>query len=74
MDAPRSLAQVRTEAYLGGGDRAAEDRPQKRFPVPVRFSVNADSLEEARDRVRQVIEHGREAHDPDIEWEWSVGS
>ena len=44
-----------------------------RLPVPVRFNVQADSLEEARDKVRQLIEHGRAMHNGDIEWEWTVG-
>ena len=73
MDAPRNVAPVRAEAYVGGGRPAPEAKGQKRLAVPVRFFVNADSLEEARDRVRQVIEHGQAVHDPDIEWEWGVG-
>ena len=46
----------------------------KSLPVPVRFFVRAESLEEARDKVRQVIEHGKADHNGDVEWEWSVGS
>lgn len=68
------LLQVRAEPSAGGHGRLPAEHPQKRLLVPVRFLVKADSLEEARDKVRQVIEHGKEAHDPEIEWEWSAGS
>lgn len=68
------LLRLRAEPYAGGHGRLPAEQPQKKHPVPVRFFVKADSLEEARDKVRQVIEHGKEAHDPQIEWEWSVGS
>ena len=68
------LFQLRAEPYAGGQGRSPAEQPQQKRPVPVRFFVKADSLEEARDKVRQVIEHGKEAHDPEIEWEWSVGS
>jgi hypothetical protein len=44
-----------------------------RLSIPVRFLVAADSLTEARDKVRQLIEHGKEAHNGDIDWEWTVG-
>lgn len=70
----RDLFQLRAEPFARGQGRSAEEQPQKKRPVPVRFFVEADSLEEARDKVRQVIEHGKAAHDPEIEWEWSVGS
>jgi len=41
------------------------------FAVTVRFIVDAENLEEARERVKIVIEHGRSAHDVDVDWEWS---
>jgi hypothetical protein len=68
-----NLFQLRAEPYAGGQGCPSADKPQKKLPVPVRFLIKADSLEEARDQVRQVIEHGKETHDPEIEWEWSVG-
>jgi hypothetical protein len=48
-------------------------RTANRLSVPVRFLVTADSLTEARDKVRQLIEHGKAVHNGDIDWEWTVG-
>lgn len=73
MSAPANFYRVRAGAYIGGGGGAPEEKPQKRLAVPVRFLVDADSLEEARNKVRQVIEHGKATHAPEIEWEWNVG-
>jgi hypothetical protein len=40
-----------------------------RFVVRVSFVVTADSLEAARSKVKQVIEHGEAVHG-EIEWDW----
>jgi hypothetical protein len=45
----------------------------KSLPVPVRFFVRAETLEEARDIVRQLIEHGKAMHNGDVDWEWTIG-
>lgn len=74
MQAARESYAVRAEPYVGGGGRDSGEKQPKRLSVPVTFFVTSESLEEARDKVRQVIEHGKEFHNGDIEWEWSVGS
>ena len=74
MQEARGSYAVRAEPYVGGGGRDSGDKLPKRLPVQVRFFLTAESLEEARDKVRQVIEHGKVFHNGNIEWEWSVGS
>lgn len=41
------------------------------FAITVRFLVDAETLEEAREKVKILIEHGRSAHDHEVDWEWS---
>ena len=45
-----------------------------RFAVPVTFMVTAESMEEAQEKVKQVIEHGQSLHNGDVEWVWSSAS
>lgn len=40
-----------------------------RFVLHARFAVSADSLQEAKDILEQVIEHGKLMHG-DVDWEW----
>lgn len=40
------------------------------FAVPVRFTVEAETLEEAREKVKILIEHGSSAHNGDVDWAW----
>jgi len=40
-----------------------------RFVVRVSFVVTAESLDAARSRVEQVIEHGKAVHG-EIDWDW----
>ena len=40
-----------------------------RFVVRVSFVVTADSLDAARSKVKQVIEHGEAVHG-EVEWDW----
>ena len=71
------LSAHRNQALDRTSDLRHAGRVRERLtllPVPVRFIVRADSLEEARDKVRQLIEHGKAVHNGDIQWEWTVGS
>ena len=40
-----------------------------RFVLHVRFTVSAENLQEAKEKVLQVIEHGEMFHG-EIEWGW----
>jgi hypothetical protein len=40
-----------------------------RFVLHVRFNVSAENLQEAREKVQQVLEHGELVHGQ-IHWEW----
>jgi hypothetical protein len=47
---------------------------KNRLLIPVRFLVRADSLEEGRDKIRQLIEHGKAMHNGDVDWEWAAAA
>jgi hypothetical protein len=46
---------------------------ESRFGVVVSFRVRAESLEEAREKVKELIEHGQAVHDGDVQWDWAQG-
>jgi len=53
-----------------GGASSAGVPPIRRFIVQIIFEVRADNLEDARQKVKQVIDHGRSFHNGDLEWDW----
>jgi hypothetical protein len=40
-----------------------------RFVLQVRFTVSAENLQQAREKVQQVLEHGEQVHGH-VLWEW----
>lgn len=45
--------------------------PGSQITVRVSFRVTAENVREAQAKVREIIEHGREAHDGAVEWSWA---
>jgi len=70
LSAEKNQALDKPPIFLHAGRVA---RTANRLSIPVRFLVTADSLAEAREKVRQLIEHGKAVHNGDIDWEWTVG-
>ena len=44
---------------------------ESKFGVSVSFRVRAESLEEAREKVKELIEHGQAVHNADVQWDWA---